>query len=102
LYEAAPLTAVHERVTCLLPAVALTPLGAAGMVGAGVVAVVVADTSAERGPLRPLLIALIVTKYVVDGASPVIANGLVAFFTRFKPLLPSSLSSSSPPLDLVE
>lgn len=62
LYEAAPLTAVHETVTCLVPPLALTPVGAAGMVGTGVTAVVVAETSADGGPLRPLLIALTMTK----------------------------------------
>ena len=100
LYEVAPLTAVQETVTWFVPAVAVTPAGAAGIVGTGVVAVVVAETSAERGPLRLLLTALTVTKYVVDGASPVMTNGLVTFFTFFAST--SSLSSSSPRRDLGE
>jgi hypothetical protein len=98
LYDVAPLTAVQESATCLVPPVAVTPLGAAGIVAAGVVAVVVAETSVERAPLRPLLAALTVTKYVVDGLSPVMTNGLVTFFTHFASA--PSLSSSSPTWDL--
>ena len=52
LYAVAPLTAFQMIVACFVPPVALTPLGAAGMVGVGVVALVVAETAADGGPLR--------------------------------------------------
>jgi hypothetical protein len=57
LYAEAPVTALQSRVTRFAPPVALTPAGAAGMVAAAVVALVVAETSAEAGPLRPLVTA---------------------------------------------
>jgi hypothetical protein len=82
LYEVAPLTAGQEMVTCLVPPVAVTPVGTAGIVAADVLGLVLADTSAEAAPLRPALTALTMKKYVVFTASGFNTNGLVTFLTR--------------------
>jgi hypothetical protein len=42
LYDVAPETADQEMVTCFVPPVAITPVGAAGTVGAGALVVAVA------------------------------------------------------------
>ena len=54
LYKAATAGAAHIRVTCLLPAVAVTPLGAAW----AQVAIGVAETSVELAELHVPLLAL--------------------------------------------
>ena len=50
LYEVAPDTAVQETVTWLAPPVAVTPVGAAGMTGAGALVAAVALAEEALSP----------------------------------------------------
>ena len=52
LNDVAPLTAAQEMVTCLVPAVAVTPVGAKGTVVAGAVSSVVAEASETTARTR--------------------------------------------------
>jgi hypothetical protein len=67
-YDVAPAEAVHDRTTCVLPAVATRPVGVKGIVTG---ATGVADTAVEAADVPAVFAAATVNEYSVLFVRPV-------------------------------